>query len=298
MPMFDTVKRMGFPPAARRAGMRAQATGGRMDQALRAQLDALRPSYRADGAVCVRGAFAPHWLDLLARGIARNMADPGPYAKEYTPKGAPGRFFGDYCNWRRIPEYEDFLRHSPAAAIAGTLMQSQKANLFHEHVLVKQQGTSERTPWHHDQPYWTVDGTQVCSVWMSLDPVPRQTAVEFIAGSHAWGRWFRPQSFTTRADHPTDAFEPLIDVEATRDQHRFLGWDLEPGDCVVFHALTLHGAPGNTGHFNRRAIASRWTGDDAVYVLRQGFMSPPPQPGAPAPGQPMDSELYPVLWRA
>ena len=37
------------------------------------------------------------------------------------------------------------------------------------------------TPWHHDQPYWTVDGNQVCSIWLSLDPVPREAAVRFVA---------------------------------------------------------------------------------------------------------------------
>ncbi len=263
------------------------------------QLADLQPQYARDGAVCVRGAFSQAWLDTLARGVERNMAEPGPLSKEYTPAGSPGRFFGDYCNWRRIPEYQDFLLHSPSARIAGMLMGASKVNLFHEHVLVKEPGTNEKTPWHHDQPYWTVNGTQVCSIWMSLDPVPRHTAVEFLAGSHAWNRWFRPKRFQDSADHQAEDFEPMIDVEAERAQHRFIGWDLEPGDCVVFHALTLHGAPGTTGSpHRRRAIAGRWTGDDATYVLRRGYMSPPPQPGAPEPGAPMDSETFPVVWRA
>ncbi len=266
---------------------------------LAAQLADLKPQYQADGAVCVRGAFSSEWLAKLALGVERNMAEPGPYAKEYTAPGAPGRFFGDYCNWRRIPEYEDFLLHSPAAEIAGTLMGSAKVNLFHEHVLVKEPGTGERTPWHHDQPYWTVDGHQVCSLWMALDPLRREMAVEFLAGSHNWGRWFRPKRFQDSADHQAEDFEPMIDVEAERAQHRFIGWDLEPGDCVVFHALVLHGAPGNTSaQHRRRAVASRWTGDDARYVLRRGYMSPPPQPGAPEPGAAMDSGVFPVVWRA
>jgi hypothetical protein len=32
-------------------------------------------------------------------------------------------------------------------------------------------GTLERTPWHHDQPYYPVDGEQIVSLWMPLDPV-------------------------------------------------------------------------------------------------------------------------------
>jgi ectoine hydroxylase-related dioxygenase (phytanoyl-CoA dioxygenase family) len=265
---------------------------------LTAQLATLRPAFARDGAVCVRGAFSQDWLEKLADGIAENMAHPGPMAKEYTPPGQPGRFFGDYCNWRRIAPYEDFLRHSPAAEIAATLMGAARVNLFHEHVLVKEPGTLEKTPWHHDQPYWTVDGTQVCSLWLSLDPVPRATAVEYVAGSHRWGKWYTPRRFADAADHPAPGFEPVPDVDANRADYTLLGWDLEPGDCVVFHALTLHGAPGNVQPTSRRAIASRWTGDDARFVLREGFMSPPPPPDAPPHGAPMDSDVFPVVWRA
>ena len=195
---------------------------------LDAQLAALRPQYERDGAVCVRGAFSRVWLDLLAAGIDDNMAHPGPFAKEYTPPGKPGRFFGDYCNWRRIPQYSEFLLRSPAAKIAGTLMGATKTNLFHEHVLVKEPGTEEKTPWHHDQPSWSVDGAQVCSLWMSLDPVPRATAVEYVAGSHRWGIWYTPKSFATTNDHPTKGFVPVPDIDAERENHTLLGWDWSP----------------------------------------------------------------------
>ena len=262
--------------------------------------DTLVERFQRDGAVCVRRAFEPYWIDLLARGVETNLAAPGPMAKRYTPEDAPGLFFGDYCNWQRIPEYREFLFHSPASVIAGTFMRSQKVNLFHEHVLVKEPGTLEPTPWHHDQPYWTVDGAQVCSIWLPLDAVPRETCVEFVAGSHRWGAWFTPRRFADSRNHPgtDEAFVPVPDIDGNRAAYQILSWDLEPGDCIVFHALTLHGAPGNRSSRRRRAFSSRWTGDDAVFVRRNGFMSPPPPANAPAPGQPMDSEPFPVVWRA
>lgn len=259
--------------------------------------DADLVAYEQDGAVCLRRAFSAEWLTLLAEGVERNLREPGPYAKWYTPEGAPGLFFGDYCNWRRIPEYRRFLLESPAAEIAGAHMRSRKVNLFHEHVLVKEPGTLEKTPWHQDQPYWTVDGRQVCSIWLPLDPVPQSTCPEFVAGSHAWGEWYTPRRFVDNQDHPSDDpnFRAVPDVDHHRDDHRLLSWALEPGDCVVFHALCLHGAPGNSLPHRRRAFASRWTGDDARYVLRSGFMSPPPQPDAPEPGAGMDSDAFPVV---
>jgi ectoine hydroxylase-related dioxygenase (phytanoyl-CoA dioxygenase family) len=253
--------------------------------------------FEMQGAVCLRGAFAGEWLELLAEGVERNLREAGPYAKRYTPEGAPGLFFGDYCNWRRIPEYRRFLLESPAASIAGALMRSRKVNLFHEHVLVKEPGPLERTPWHQDQPYWTVDGDQVCSIWLPLDPVAQATCPEFVAGSHRWGEWYTPRRFVDNLNHPADDpnFRPVPDVEARRNEFQLLSWELAPGDCIVFHALTLHGAPGNQLAQRRRAYASRWTGDDARFVLRSGFMSPPPPDDAPPPGAPMDSDAFPVV---
>src|SRR3546814_8161406 len=106
------------------------------------------------------------------------MAEPGIYAKGYTAECKPGLFFGDYCNWRRIPEYEDFLKNSPAPDLAAGLIGSREVVLFHEHVLVKEPSTDERTRWHHDLPYYCVEGQQTVSLWIPPDPVPRSTRSE------------------------------------------------------------------------------------------------------------------------
>ena len=129
--------------------------------------------------------------------------------------------------------------------------------------------------------------------------MPRSTCVEYVAGPHRWGKWYTPARFADGNTHAnSDAgTERVPDIDRERDRHTLLGWDLEPGDCIAFHALTLHGAPGNPLDRRRRAFAARYTGDDARYTPRDGFMSPPPPTsGAPAPGRPMDSDAFPVVW--
>ena len=199
--------------------------------------------YRERGATVLRGLFKD-WVEPLARGVDANIREPSELAKGYTPDGKPGRFFGDYCSWQRIAEYEDFIRHSPAAAVAGRLSGASQVRFFHEHVLVKEPETEERTPWHHDQPYYCVEGTMNCSLWVPLDPVPQDVCVEFVAGSHAWGRRFLPRMFSgVDYERPQDGLEPIIDVDRNRDQYDILSWDLEPGDALAFHFLTVHGRP-------------------------------------------------------
>src|SRR5690606_18477869 len=91
----------------------------------------------------------------------------------------------DVVSWRRIPEYERFLTQSPTGQIAARLMGSKTARVFYDSMFYRTAGTRARTPWHQDKPYWSVEGQHVCSLWVPLDPVPRESALEFVRGTHA-----------------------------------------------------------------------------------------------------------------
>lgn len=270
-------------------------------QAAAPAVDALDiEAYRRDGAVCLRGVVGADWIERLRAAVDADMAAPGPMARENTPPGGGGRFFVDFQLWRRHADVRAFVFESPAAEIAAALMGSPTANWYHDHLLVKEPGTAERTPWHHDQPYYPIDGDQICSLWIPLDPVPRETCVEYVRGSHRWGRWFAPRFFRQGGVDlavQDPRFEPVPDIDAERDRHEFLAWSLEPGDCIAFHALTLHGAPGNASTTRRRrAWAARFTGADARYAARVGQVSPPILDHGLSPGDAMTCEMFPAVW--
>lgn len=135
-------------------------------------------AFRRDGVVLLRGVFADR-VDQLRAGLQRNLQNPEGFAFpcESNPAGAPGRFFDSYCNWQLIPEYFDYVAHSPAAALAGQFMGGERAQFFHEHAFVKAPGTQRATPWHQDLPYYCVDGRQTASVYVSLDRADAEVAV-------------------------------------------------------------------------------------------------------------------------
>jgi ectoine hydroxylase-related dioxygenase (phytanoyl-CoA dioxygenase family) len=258
------------------------------------QIDA----FARDGVAYVPGLFKD-WVEVLRAGIERNMREPGTYAAENLKPGEAGRFFDDYCNWERIPEFADFARHSPVAQAAAALMQSQTAQLFHDHVLVKEPGTTKATPWHQDAPYYFVDGGQTLSFWIPVDPVEDAT-LRCVAGSHLWPklvlpvRWLSDQSFY--AD--SDAYIPVPNPDADLEKYRVVEWRMQPGDAVAFHYRTLHGARGNTTERRRRAFSLRFVGDDARYVERPGRTSPPYPGHEMKAGQRLREDWFPVLWGA
>jgi ectoine hydroxylase-related dioxygenase (phytanoyl-CoA dioxygenase family) len=251
-------------------------------------------SFQRDGVILIKGLFADH-VDTLRAGVDRNMADPGPYASENLKSGEKGRFFDDYCNWNRIPEFETVIHDSPAAEVAADLMQSQTTQLFHDHVLVKEPGTSKPTPWHTDGPYYFVQGQQTVSFWSPLDPVT-QASLRCVAGSHKWPkpvlptRWLSETAFY--ADDDTYMAVPDPDAEGMDVRE----WVMEPGDAVAFNYHILHGARGNDAATRRRAFSLRLLGDDARYTTRPGPTSPPFPGHDMEQGQRLREDWFPVIW--
>ena len=246
-------------------------------------------TFRRDGAVPLRGVLSPEEIEALRAGVERDLADPSPLAI------ATGRFFEDFRNWDRIPEFEAVIRNSRLAEVAGELMGAERVRLFHDHVLVKEAGSTEPSPWHQDQPYYCVDGRQNVSFWIPLDPVTRENTLEFARGSHASGTWFMPRSFVAKT--PMVFEEGSLAEVPEIDPADVIGWELEPGDAVAFHMLTLHQAAGSPTR--RRAFSLRLLGDDATYAPRPHRTSPPFEEidGELEAGAPMDHPLFPVLFQ-
>jgi len=255
-------------------------------------------AFQADGCVVVRGLFSPEEVEVVRAGIERNLADPGPLFGVASRDDDPGRFVEDFCNWQRIDEYRAIAFDSRAADAAGALMGSHIVRLFHDHMLVKEPGTRQPTPWHQDQPYYNVEGIQNISMWMPVDPVALESTLEFLAGSHGGG-WLMPRTFLSEQAQwfPEGSLAELPDIESDRGSYDIRGWALEPGDVVFFHMLTAHHAYGVPGANRRRAFSLRFLGDDATHAPRPWRTSPQfdgLEDELPA-GAPMDHPLFPVL---
>src|SRR5579871_5174901 len=198
-----------------------------------------------DGAVCLRKLFTPEEVALLRTGIDANLAHPSARAKIASRPDDTGFFIEDFCNWQENHHYRRFIFETALPQAAASLMKSQTVRLYHDHMLTKESGTRQRTPCHQDQPYYNISGRQNCSFWIPVDSVSRSATLEFVAGSHL-GPWFMPRSFMEAQAKwfPEGTLTDLPDIEARREDYSIIGWEIEPGDAVCFHMLTLHASAG------------------------------------------------------
>ena len=252
-------------------------------------------SFQDDGVVLIKGLFADY-VELIQMGIDYNIQNPGRYAAENIKDGEGGRFFDDYCNWNRISQFQEVIKNSKVAEVAAGLMKSKTVQVFHDHVLVKEPGTSKPTPWHQDSPYYFVEGKQTVSFWSPVDAVTDAT-LRCVAGSHKWSkpvlptRWLNEDKFYK----DTVKYMPVPDPDA--EGMKILEWDMDPGDAVAFHYRILHGARGNETKKRRRAFSLRLVGDDARYVERPGPTSPPFPGHNMKPGDRLREDWFPIIYK-
>ncbi len=257
-------------------------------------------AFARDGVACVRGVLDGAEVAAAAAAIDTVLARPSPLAQVASGADDPGAFAEDFCRWREVPEIEQLARYSRVPAVAAALMATPQVRFYHDHVLVKEGGTRQRTPWHQDQPYYNVDGRGV-SAWIAVDEVPAGGSLELWAGSHN-GPWLMPRTFLSKEARwfPEGSLAELPDIDADPDAFDIRHFTLAPGDAIFFDFLTVHGAAGFPYPGRRRILSLRYLAADARHAPRPWRTSPPfdgLEAEIPA-GAAMDHPLFPVVWPA
>jgi len=222
--------------------------------------------FQEDGVIMVKNAIDPNWMALIESGLEEARCHSSLVGRFMSRKVEGYQM--DIFLWKRIDALRDLIYYGPFARWAQQLMQSTEVRFFYDQMFIKEPGTDAPTPWHQDLSFWPIRGEQICSFWIPCDPVNRaNSGLLYVKGSHKWPQRFKAISPDYVATLIDDAMDDIPDINANLDQYELLEWDMQPGDMLIFHPLTLHGSYGNASRtMRRRALALRWTGDDVVYA--------------------------------
>jgi hypothetical protein len=67
---------------------------------------------------------------------------------------------------------------------------------------------------------------------MPMSAVSKENCIEYIKGSHLWGKWFIPKKFETNLNYSflendVSRFSEMVDIDGNPDQYEKMSWDLE-----------------------------------------------------------------------
>ena len=265
-------------------------------------------TYHDNGVLLLKNMFDKDWIKILNKGLDVNCKSPTERSRIWDKDDLGHTMFYDTLAWTEIEEYKNFIFNSPAAQICGQLMKSATVNFFFDAVFVRSPGTKFETPWHQDEPYWSIEGYDACTLWMPLVPVKEINCLSFVPGSHLYKSVFNQKNFGELTGNPKDQvdFSKVADQEfpdISADPKRFcvVSWEMQPGDCIVFNGRTMHGGSGKLDNDrNLRVFTTKWLGEDARIKFRNYGMDPDfsslmIKKGLKSGDRP-DTDMYPQIW--
>lgn len=259
-------------------------------------------TYNEKGVVCLRQMFDADWVERMRAASFDYMdQDKGDHRKrEARIPGEDARFYINTFMSHYDPTFLDFRDNSPAAEIGATLMGADSVRYWYDQLFIKDAGTSAPTQWHHDLPFWPFLGEDLVSIWLALTPVSDETSgLQYVAGSHKWGKFYCPVTPDEDPAFDDPGMETCPDFSKQRNDPdlEFLSWDLQPGDCICHHPLTVHGAGANMSQTQARAaISIRYLGSDVTWDPRPNVMKLPVAPDLDQGVYPGDDKVFPVTW--
>lgn len=295
-------------------------------------------TYERDGVVALRGVCPADWVDSLRASLDEVFERDGSGTENALAEGTSERgsrgdvaravrammeqgdvpgiavengqvpkgrsiVETDACSW-----HEGLRRNhieGPLPELVAQLTKSTRVNLYSDQLFLKEPGSSVRTPWHQDKPYWLLEGDKVAVCWVPVDKVTIESgAMGYVAGSHRWNKLYKPSDFVTMTGTSMvpgleyDGLEDLPPIDANPDDYEIRRYEAEPGDVIVHHWMTLHGSTGNVSADRlRRAASVRFAGDDVRFFNRPSAPEPFRKTVGLANGDDLDgAERFPRVW--
>jgi len=251
----------------------------------------------SDGVLCARGLLDTASIDHLRSSLENAIAHLSVLGGGNQLSRPDAGFHGDIFVWKLHDAFRDLALFSSLPALAQQVLGTSTVNFFYEQFFVKRAGSPVATPWHQDIPFWPVEGSGIVSFWIPLDPVTRESSgLEFVRGSHTWPQRYKAVTPTYDPYMMDSDLPEAPDFSALRGEYDVVGWDMQPGDVILFGPVVAHGSGGNRSHErDRRALAFRYCGGDVRYAPRHASMPLLWDHGL-EPGDALHGPLFPQVW--
>lgn len=234
-------------------------------------------------------------LEKVKVGVLSDK-DARPLMEDGEAEGK-GMFFYDAAGWKQYEAIRKVAFDSSLPELMSGLLRSHRLHFWEDTTFVKRPGTRQKTVFHQDKGYFQISGQQCVIVWIPLDPAGLENGtLQYVRGSHLSGEVYAPSVFFARSLRIGAKGKLVPDIEANPDAYDLISFNVEPGDVIVHHVNTIHGAGGNMSSRDRRAMSFRYCGDDIRYADDEAAVKQINLCDQLQDGDPLASEDYPLVW--
>jgi hypothetical protein len=221
--------------------------------------------YARDGVTLVKQALGEQDLTKVEKAFLHVLGRPLADMKEPF-FSVSGYFIDD-------PVVRDAIEDTALADIASGVFGGGPVWYVGNQLLLRQ-GEADRTYWHQDTAYAPYNGSKSAVLWVTLESIALDGALEIVRGSHSGPTYNifysddrAPDSVGAYYDDDWDA--PLIpEIQKERDKWNIFSAATSRGDVLVFHENSVHGGAPTFAGQRRRTMSFRYAGDDVLYIPR------------------------------
>ena len=204
--------------------------------------------YDAEGYVLLPGLLGAETVNVVRHDIESIMAVIGMGVTKLRQSN----------QYLRGSALDSLVNDDALQRVASALMGGE-STLYLPFTAVKSGGGGGRFHFHQDNQYTRFDGPGI-NLWFAFSPMTMENGcLQIVPRSH------------TQGTLPSE-------LSGDGDQHKKVGYEptdfvpilMNPGDCVAFSRLTIHGSGANDTEDNRVAYAVQFHRDDVNYSLDNG----------------------------
>lgn len=248
---------------AEAVGLKATGAG---EAALPISADHIK-ALQEDGVVLLKNALDAKELAIIREVFDSHLEMSPPWMIDQSTEKTRFLFAFLSPDMVEAPAFQRLWNETKLLDIAQQTFTTPEAWYWHEQIFFKEGSGGEkvkRTDWHQDLAVDPIEGQDMLRFWITLEPVEKDYALEFVRGSHRGPIYSLDPS--TAITGP-DGESPLIpDIEAERDKWDIVSWATEPGDILAFHPGIIHGGGATKPDGVRRTLVTVFIGRDAHYA--------------------------------
>ena len=203
--------------------------------------------YKEEGYLLLPSLISPDEADALQAEVMEIMQiiGLGMSKLRQTQEYLPGSHIDRFVNSKHLLGYASALMGGPSS-------------LYLPFTAVKSGGGGGEFHYHQDNQYTRFDGPGL-NMWFALTPMTEQNGcLKVVPRSHLHGTL--PSHSPEQDGHKAILFEP----------ESFVPMLMQPGDCVAFSRLAVHGSGPNTTPEHRVGYAVQFNRNDGSYSLDGG----------------------------
>ncbi len=241
--------------------------------------------FRTQGYIKLKNVLTPESLSLLRLEMRKEF--------RHVNISPETKFNSLEMMWETNSILKAFVWSRRLSRLAADLLGVNAVRLYHDNGLSKEPGCG-RTPWHYDDHHFPIATHKVCTVWIPLQPIPREMGpLRFAKGIEV---------YKLVEDVPFNKFDTSYDRQIIdRFREHRIEVDESPfelGEVSFHHNLNFHSAGPNCTTVSRMVLATTYFEDGARVIDTPHLVNGDWRKFMPGvvPGERIDTPLNPILY--